>query len=550
MARNTTDTVRRTTLYRLIDTELNEAALQSALVDYYANSPDFTLELTQIEQLPAITAWGIMGKKNQADWCATFKSLTGKNAKVSNVAAAGAILIAIPGGPYAITYGMGHLLIDPSRIDPGFGLSFSIRSVEPDYIRQITRNIMDSRARVDRSSVAGGQSIRGFGIEYYGEIVSRLAGTLGTVSMTFNRSKSRKVTIAAADSLKIPLGTRPADLIGDLKEITRVSDTASPVPELGFIDQIRALKSSNKKVSELEDRLSAALASNDGSPLALTLPAECEEHEHAAHSYRIKIASDRFEVIEDLDISAVLDRLSRLSPNKKLEALRAGYIQICSDASGQEKASRQVKAHKWLAFEAPLDSDHYFYHQGRWFEVGDNYLNFLRNRLDEVFARKPSIALTKWKSEWQDEETYNFEAAKLIPGAVCLDRRRIHTKLHPHGIEGCDIIGPQNELIHVKRASSSAPLSHLFAQGWTSIDALRSDREARNKLLERVRERSLKHPYDPATKPKKLIYGIAIKRDATVSRANLFTFSQVALMRAINALENADVDVEVVPIPQ
>ncbi|MFE7033519.1 DUF6119 family protein [Streptomyces sp. NPDC057621] len=547
---NSTSAARRSTLYRLVDTPPTDDGLREALAEYYAENEDFTVESTQVDGAPAVAIWGIVGRKDQADWCSTFKSLTGKDAKVSNASAAGAILVGVPGGPYAVTYGMGHLLIDPSKIDPGFGLSFSIRAVESDLIRQITRNILDSRARVDRSTVPGGQSIRGFGIEHYGEVVSRLAGTLGSVSMTFNRAKPKKVGIAAADSLKIPLGVKPVDLVSDLKEITKVSQTASPVPELGFIDQIRALKSTNKQVSKLEDKLAHALGAGSGEPLALTLPAECEEHEHAANSYRIKIASDRYEVIDELDISAVLDRLAPLSVADRMDALRSGYIQMCSDNEGREKVSRQVKAQKWLAFEASLDSDHYFHHQGRWFEVGDNYLQFLRERLDEVFARPASIPLPKWNSSWKEEEDYNLEAVKLIPGAVCLDRKRIHTKLHPYGIEACDIIGPGNELIHVKRASSSAPLSHLFAQGWTSIDALRSDRQARDKLRERIMQRSSTHPYDPKAKPKKLIYGIAIKRDATVSRSNLFTFSQVALMRAINALENADVDVEVVPIPQ
>ncbi|MFB7430447.1 DUF6119 family protein [Streptomyces microflavus] len=547
---NSKSAARRSTLYRLIDTAPTDDGLREALAEYYAQNEDFTVESTQVDGAPTVAIWGIVGRKDQADWCSTFKSLTGKDAKVSNASAAGAILVGVSGGPYAVTYGMGHLLIEPTKIDPGFGLSFCIRAVESDYIRQVTRNILDSRARVDRSTVPGGQSIRGFGIEHYGEVVSRLAGNLGSVSMTFNKGKPKKVGIAAADSLKIPLGVKPVDLISDLKEITKVSQTASPVPELGFIDQIRALKSTNKQVSKLENKLAHALGSRSGEPLALTLPAECEEHEHSANSYRVKIASDRYEVVDELDISAVLDRLAPLAVADRLDALRSGYIQMCSDNEGREKVSRQVKAHKWLAFEASLDSDHYFHHQGRWFEVGDNYLQFLRERLDEVFARPASIQLPKWNSNWKEEEEYNLEAVKLIPGAVCLDRKRIHTKLHPYGIEACDIIGPDNELIHVKRASSSAPLSHLFAQGWTSVDALRSDRQARDKLRERITERSSTHSYDPNMKPKKLVYGIAIKRDATVSRKNLFTFSQVALMRAINALENADVDVEVIPIPQ
>ncbi|WP_164181065.1 DUF6119 family protein [Streptomyces sp. 604F] len=541
---------RRSTLYRLIDTEASRDGLEEALVKYYADNDSFTVTPTSIDGTPAITIWGVVGKKDRADWCATFKSLTGTEPTVANVAAAGAILVAVAGGPYAITYGMGHLLIDPARIDPGFGLAFSIRSIEPTQIRQITRNILDSRARVDRSTVPGGQSIRGFGIEHYGEVVSRLAGTLGTIQMTFNRSTPRKVSIAAADSLKIPLGVKPSDFLSDLREISRVTQTASPVPELGFIDQIRGLKSSNKVVKQLEDKLARALTPATTAPIALTLPAECEEYEHTAHSYRIKLASDRFEVEDELTVAAVLKRVGPVAVADRLDALRAGYIQMCSDTEGKDKASRQVKAHKWLAFEASLDSGHFFYHQGKWFEVGDSYLEFLHKRLDQVFARPASVPLPRWDSAWEEEEDYNREASKLIGGSVCLDRKKIHTSQHPYGIEACDIIGPNSELIHIKRASSSGPLSHLFMQGWVSMEALRSDREAREKLLKRIRERSATHQYNPDFKPRKLIYGIAIKRDSTVSRKSLFTFSQVALMRAINALENADVDVEVIPIPQ
>lgn len=83
----------------------------------------------------------------------------------------------------------------------------------------------------------------------------------------------------------------------------------------------------------------------------------------------------------------------------------------------------------------------------------------------------------------QGRKEYNREAGKH--GYVCLDRAFIKTDLHPCGFESCDLFGPSNELVHVKRAKSTAPLNHLFAQGRVSADALRWDSTARSKASPR-----------------------------------------------------------------
>ncbi|MEO3845379.1 DUF6119 family protein [Streptomyces sp. B22F1] len=550
MGRKSSEDVQRSTIYKLLDTGNSITALHEALTERYLEDSNFILQDASIGGNPSLLLTGEIHRKARADWCSTVERLTGKSINVANKQAAGAILIGMDEGPFALTYGMGYLLIDAARIDPGFGLSFAIRAMDPNFVRQITRNILDSRARIDRSSVAGGQSIRGFGIEAYGEIVSRLSGKLGSVSMTFNKSSGRKISIAAADSLKIHLGAHSDSLVDDLRTVSAISTSATPVPELGFIERVRALKSQNKFVASLEDHLSSALGAEDESLLATTLPAECEEQEHAANSFRLKIASETYEVVEEVTIDDVRARLEPIDPADRQSVLKAGYIQMCSDHNGKEPVSRQVKAHKWLAFEVALDNVHFFYHQGRWFEVGSDYHTFLNERLEELFSRPPSLTLPIWTGKQEDEEAYNKYAAKGIPGSVCLDQKRVHTGQHPHGIEMCDIIGPNSEFIHVKRSSSSAPLSHLFAQGWTSIESLRSDSEARLKLRKRIDEVDRTHSFDPAAKPRKLVYAIAIKRDATVSPKNLFTFSRVSLLRAVNALANADVDVEVIGIQQ
>jgi Family of unknown function (DUF6119) len=61
---------------------------------------------------------------------------------------------------------------------------------------------------------------------------------------------------------------------------------------------------------------------------------------------------------------------------------------------------------------------------------------------------------------------YNEHVANVRAGYVCLDRKGVPDPLgHGSTVEICDLLGPDDEFIHVKRASGSSPLSHLFAQG-------------------------------------------------------------------------------------
>ena len=73
-------------------------------------------------------------------------------------------------------------------------------------------------------------------------------------------------------------------------------------------------------------------------------------------------------------------------------------------------------------------------------------------------------------------------------------------------IEVADLIGPAGELVHVKRKTQSATLSHLFSQGRISAEALKGDdavRRAAADLLDadgRVPGALLRSPFDARTK--------------------------------------------------
>ena len=59
---------------------------------------------------------------------------------------------------------------------------------------------------------------------------------------------------------------------------------------------------------------------------------------------------------------------------------------------------------------------------------------------------------------------------------MLLDKNTVRTRrLRGGGLEIADALGPSGQFVCVKKADSTAPLNHLFAQGRVAIETLRYD---------------------------------------------------------------------------
>lgn len=130
-----------------------------------------------------------------------------------------------------------------------------------------------------------------------------------------------------------------------------------------------------------------------------------------------------------------------------------------------------------------------------------------------------------------DEGAYNLSLPAAIPGSTCLDRNLI-----PYGgghstIEFCDLLTADRRLVHIKRYSGSAQLSHLFNQGVVSGELFVQEREFREKLNEKLPDgRKLA---DVAARPNPQDYQVIF---AIISKSNnpleIPFFSKVSLRNA------------------
>jgi hypothetical protein len=112
----------------------------------------------------------------------------------------------------------------------------------------------------------------------------------------------------------------------------------------------------------------------------------------------------------------------------------------------------------------------------------------LQSEAEQLLARPSQIRLPAWPRGW-DESNYNAYASDLNPQFLLLDRVLFGVPGTHGRFQACDLLGPGDELIHVRRATDSASFGHLFNQALISTQILAESAEARTALAESVKER-------------------------------------------------------------
>ena len=550
----------RTSLYRMTGVEdLSDGVQHKYLEGHFRARP-----LT-VGGRDALLVMGVM-ETPTVSWAEILHGLTNEVIDLGNITAAAALLIRTtatdeeneadaPGSKkstaadaddvgvsWALTYGMGFQLLDQARVDSGFGQRIAIRTVDAGELNSLTRTTLDQRARTDRASIPGGDDLRGFGAGDFGELVTRLVAKAEIRSLTGGEKPLR---IRGADALSIPLGKKPEHLIKDLDSLAAILRDQVPLPELALLEQLVAVRNPDT-LDLLEGDLEEALGSPEGKRLGLSWPDERIDENGTPTSFKVFGNGRRSAGAQDdrPTLDSFLGPLALVDAGKRVERLKAMKVMLYRDADATESMSSLIPGIKWVSFEMERDGRRYCLHDGRWYLMDQKYAERLRAQTHSIFDRNPGIVLPAWPAGEQ-EAGYNVIAARALDG-LCFDRVPMTTDLHRHGIEVCDVLTREGVPIHVKDLSASAPASHLLAQALVSTSALLDDESAQQQFREKVRERG----WDPSglpVRPAKVVLGVARKNES-ISAANLFTFTQVTLVRQDQVLGARGVKVVIVPI--
>jgi uncharacterized protein (TIGR04141 family) len=542
---------RQRVVYRLDATQLR-GNLENAIDETVLADPKYQIHHLRMAGQNVLLIYGTSHKR-PPKWVGDIKELTGYEVPASTEPSSAVLIFEIADVPHAATFGHGRHILKKSVVERAFGLSVVLRAIDPDEITQVVRTVMDARGQTDRSTMTSGQRIRDYGIEGHGELVPKVVGKARDLRITALESRP-EISLSGSESLTLPLGRAPRRFLDDLSQVFVAANSRTVPDDLRFIEDIRELSNRDPIVDRLWASVGHALIDDAVKiPLGVARPWPLDDREEEIADYQFQSSVRGGETAQDINLDLI--RTWFTQGKRSIDWLRPRKIQARS-VDGGTVPGGDTTFGEWLVSEVSIDHNRYFLHMGRWYRIDPDYFREVSTRVGEILRREPPIRLPSWIEG--EEKEYNEGVEREDARFVCLDRKLTRSELHSRqGVETCDLFGPSGELIHVKSATSSSALSHLFAQSIVSTEQLLFERTARTAFATRVGMRASESSWvRQDARPSQVIFGIKLSRPLTSD--SLFTFSKVTLLQADRRLARLDITVSVcdlnpaahVPVPR
>ncbi|GAB3275422.1 TIGR04141 family sporadically distributed protein [Actinocorallia lasiicapitis] len=546
---------REVTIYRMSGTPQLDDILET-LDGTYLTEPGWNLEVPDYPDGAEALVFHRGTPPTKVPWLDEATLLTGPLPDYETQDAAVVLLLSVDHDIYAITFGTGFRSVPDRFKDQTFGLSFAIRAVDAEEVSAVARKAIDTSGRQDETRALNGMAFSRIDVSEYNELVRTLAGKVDPALLGLGAGKPVAVNGATGLRMRVPLGR--AELVALLRRISEVRRRQVP-EEFAFIEAIRPVRD-EQELARLDARLADGLAGDPSVPITATLPLDLVKWRDEAQSYVIKIGPVAMSPRADLDLEDILRRCRVMHTIPPVEALRRGDVRVCADTAGQKQLAH-ASAIRFLDASVRENGREFFLLDGAWYEGGTEFFTSIRRTVNRVIKPVPSVPLPPWEptatatvagKKQPGEPTYNAVTAAQSQGRlVCLDAKLLRTALNTgkngRGFEICDLLGPDNELICVKKGKDAVPFSHLFFQPIVGLQALLTQEKLRKEFIKLVSEhtgRALPEDY----RPKKVIFGVMVDASYELSADRLFPFSQVALAHTVHTLEGLGLEVEVVPI--
>jgi ppGpp synthetase/RelA/SpoT-type nucleotidyltranferase len=173
----------------------------------------------------------------------------------------------------------------------------------------------------------------------------------------------------------------------------------------------------------------------------------------------------------------------------------------------------------------------------------------IRPEVERILAHPALIGLPDWDKRWSESEYVTY-AAGTDPRLVLLDRVLLEIPSSHGRFEPCDLLGPNDELIHVARVRHSAAFGHLFNQALVSTEILLDSTDARQALIRAVRDHGHGRALAPDFYPREVVLAFPSEDSPTVSIQRIPPFSHFTLSRVAEALEVRNIALRITGIKE
>ena len=434
------------------------------------------------------------------------------------------------GHGYAIVFGNVAHYLDPNGYEYDFGIKTTLNATDANKLKSMD-SVEPESARRNRIQAPSVEELSYFDIAENDRVFKKISGTVKDEFKTWFSSltgsdNARVATQKKANELgslcdqlyRLYMSDEYKNLFPGFRNICRISD-----PHV---------------IEILNNKLVAAIKEQDQT-LILSIPDNLQYDDFngirfgRGKTYSLLL----MESFWDHDV----DKLSELT----WESFRNRHMQLVDD---NDIVLKEYPMNRCVIWETELDSMSCHFIDGIWYVVEKEYLTRLNNELSDLFV----------ESEFPDnchevESKYNEAVASGNPKFVCLDR----TNFSGNGdnIEPCDlytVIDGSPVFVHVKIGVVSSRLSHLFQQGFNSLDFLWNvNKSAKEKLRSILRQkivdenRATEYADALDSAHAKVVYAIICRKDPALGIDALPLFSRITLSRVYKAFKRTGASIEV-----
>ena len=397
--------------------------------------------------------------------------LTDQLSGIRSASTSALLLLRTSGRIFALTFGYGRSLLDLSKIEYQFGLRVALNRIDPRQIRSLDTKTFEDLVVSTNTQASKSAELPTFGVDISRDILRAVTGE--------PRDQTFSKRIAGADSLVMGVKTPSLELPAICDDLLTAFTADDYKTDFGWIDQLSLVRD-DATVEALNDLLVAQLRTGSTGSTHLAMPETIDWEDIDG----FKIAGTRSHVYEDLDLDDYLSRLGDDRTIITLENLKTRSVSVRFGRSGN--FDKRWNLYQCIVTEQRLDSRLHVLIEGRWFAVSST----LVEEVDAFAAGLPDthVALPPARSG-EIEADYNTRLAESSPQHLLkLDARIKRPGGASSGIEFCDVLSDQGDLIHVKRKSRSATLSHLFAQGSVSASTFINDGAFRTQVRQLIED--------------------------------------------------------------
>ncbi len=373
---------------------------------------------------------------------------------------------------FAFTFGYGHTMLDPARMEPNFGLRVCANSIDPKRLTTLDVRNIDVVTKQQRTHLSTATNVLDFGIELEEEWIRFLSG----VPLDSSIAKS----IAGADSLKIRADVNLEELAIKCSDILALYDSDRYKDNFAYLDHYRAVGKNDPVIAQLESELERRIIAQSTDKISIASPEIPDEQN--IERYKIHIGISQYEFPE-LKLEEVYHFLSS-NPDIENPLNKVHIIPLDQDDNPCAKAST---LRDYLVCEAALAGDIYVLSAGVWFRVSSPYAQTIREKARQIEDLTTELALVPLING-ESEESYN-ERLSSVRNWVKLDRRLINLQEPYQRVEVCDVFADNNRFLCIKKMTRSSTLSHLFAQAAVSAELLRGDDYYKSQVRSQINER-------------------------------------------------------------